>query len=114
MPAGTKKGIRGRRRATEGAPFLAWILLSQERLSVSALARKLGVSEITAKRVVQTLRREGYEIISVRSGRDAYYELRDACPLAELENDPLLSTMVPAKQTHSPRGKPEDVDYDRD
>lgn len=92
----------------------ALILLTNARLSVRGLARRLGVSEVTVKRLVRELRRGGEEILSFRVGREAYYELRDFRPWEEVKKDPLLTTLIPAQRTHAPRGKTEDADYDAD
>src|SRR5262245_24832871 len=100
--------------ATDARKTRALILLASERLPLGELAHRLGVSEVTAKRLIGTLRKAGEEIVSVRAGKEAYYELRDPRTWSELKGDPLLTTVVPVRATRYPRGKPEDADYDRD
>jgi len=113
----TKVARIARRRARandrEGLETRALIFLCQGRFSAGSLARKLGVSEVTAKRIVQRLRRKGEEILSVRSRGEAYYEVRDR-PLEERGSDPFLRVFVPSGATHAPQGKFEDRDYDVD
>jgi biotin operon repressor len=92
----------------------ALILLANGQLPLGELARRLGVSEVSVKRMIGKLRKAGEEIVSVRTGKGAYYELRDARGWEEVKRDPLLTTVVPVRQTRVPRRKPEDADYDRD
>lgn len=99
--------------ATQSNPDLrALVLLSQKRLSASGLARAVGVSVITAKRIVAGLRKVGHEIASVRWNGKSYYEVRETVRPERLETDPLITTVVPRSRTHKPRGKKEDSDYD--
>ena len=104
----------GGRSAVENRKTRALVLLANDRQSVSGLARKLGVSEVTVKRLIRELRRAGEEISSFRIGRRAYYQFVDSRTWDEMKNDPLFTTVVPAHCTHAPRGKAEDADYDFD
>jgi biotin operon repressor len=99
--------------ATRSKPDIrALILLSQKKLSASGLARAVGVSVITAKRIVAGLRKAGHEIASVRWNGESYYEVREAVRPGRPEKDPLITTVIPRSRTHPPRGKKEDSDYD--
>lgn len=108
------KQVTRRRRggSAEASKERALILISQERLSSAELAGRLGVSEITAKRIVGSLREAGHEIVSVRTSSGAYYETRDRRSWSEIEKDPLLATSIPARRARRSRGKIEDADYD--
>ncbi len=86
------------------------ILISRERLSSADPAARLGASEITAKRIVGSLREAGHEIVSVRTSSGAYYESRDRRSWSEIEKDPLLATLIPARRARRSRGKVEDAE----
>jgi len=99
--------------ATRSKPDIrALVLLSQKKLSASGLARAVGVSVITAKRIVAGLRKAGHEIASVRWNGESYYEVREAVSPGRPEKDPLITTVIPRSKMHPPRGKKEDSDYD--
>ena len=103
-----------RESVARGIDLRALVLLSQKKLSASGLARAVGVSEITAKRIVAGLRKAGHEIASVRWNGESYYEVREEARPVALETDPLIATVIPRSRTHAPRGKEEDSDYDLD
>lgn len=90
------------------------ILLRQGRHSASGLARRMGVSVITAKRIVHSLREGGVLVASVRLQGRTHYEIRNDQPWEEILQDSLLTCVIPADRAHAPRGKPEDRDYDRE
>src|SRR5688572_9748208 len=58
------------------------------RHSAAGLAEALGVSRITAFRIVEELRRRGHRIVSMKAGRDWYFEVED--PGGRWESDPLV------------------------
>jgi biotin operon repressor len=66
----------------------ALLHLESGRHSAQTLARVLGVSRITAFRIVQRLRRRGHRIVSMKRGRDWYFEVESRDPRPE--TDPLL------------------------
>lgn len=102
---------RGRRRRLDGAAAIALLLMSTQRVGAPGLARRLGVSAITAKRIVAALRRAGHDIASVRTGRGAFYEVRHEAP-RDLESDPLFTTRVAAADMHPEKPKAGDEIYD--
>ena len=109
MTVMTRSGRRP--RAATGSSARALLLIDTERLSASALARRLGVSSVTAKRIVASLRRAGHDIASVRTGRGAAYEVRIGAT-AGLESDLLFATRITRGETRPEAGKREDAIYD--
>jgi biotin operon repressor len=93
----------------------AWLLLCARGGSVRDLARKLGVSGITVKRTIRSLRAGGRPIVSVRRGARWTYEVRPSLSPAEREADSLVRAAgcVKAWRTR-PEAKTEDADYDED
>lgn len=66
----------------------ALLHLACGRHSAATLAEALGVSRITAFRIVQELRRRGHRIVSMKNGRDWYFEVEDRG--GGWESDPLV------------------------
>jgi biotin operon repressor len=83
----------------------AWIHLSQRRLSAAGLAQELGVSTATVGRILARLRQSGIPLVSVREDGRWHYEVRHA---SDLQQDPLVTFVIPARRCHPWRGKEED------
>lgn len=92
----------------------ALVLLSQRRLSAASLADVLGVSTITAKRLVAALRAGGYRVSSVRARGRAWFVVDHASFLRNSERDPFLTTVVRRGAMVASAEKLEDADYDQD
>lgn len=93
----------------------AYVLLAQRPRSLFELSRRLGVSPVTAKRMIAALRARGYAIVSVRSRDGWRYEVRDFAAGKGWEADPFVrSAGFIEARGRAPRGKAEDADYDED
>ena len=111
----TKVALRAGRARPQEIETRAWILLFQKRLSAGGLAKDLGVSEVTAKRIVGALRRQGHEIVSVRDRGDVFYEVRDRLSPEDLAQDSFLRSAGSIKGRGRRTGWDEDaVIYARD
>lgn len=107
--------LRAKRGQSRDRTLATWarILLSQKELSASQLGKELGVSVVTAKRIVASLRMEGHSIVSVRRGDRWYYEVREELSEKDLAKDPFVKSAgcIVTWRTR-PQGKAEDADYD--
>jgi len=93
----------------------ALLHLSCGRHTALTLGRALGVSRITAFRIVQALRRRGRRIVSVKRGRDWYFEVADDAGVeAAWASDPLLRRVGFIRSRRPPLESVDDALYGRD
>ena len=109
--------LRARRGQPRDRALATWahILLSQNELSASQVGKRLGVSVVTAKRIVASLRAQGRVIVSVRRGGRWYYEVREELSKGDLAKDSFVRAAgCVTRWRAQPGGKTEDADYDSD
>ena len=108
-----RKRVPGPGNLTELATR-ALVLLSQRRLSAADLADVLGVSTITAKRLVAALRAGGYRVSSERQRGRAWFAVDHSSFLRDVGKDPFLTTVVRRGDMAASGEKLDDADYDQD
>jgi len=93
----------------------ALLHLSCGRHTALTLGRALGVSRITAFRIIQGLRRRGHRIVSVKRGPDWYFEVADDGGLeAAWASDPLVRRLGFIRRRRPPLESVDDALYGRD
>lgn len=105
-----KVTARTRREDERGREAL--LHLSCGRHTALTLARALGVSRITAFRILQGLRRRGNRIVSVKRGGDWYFEVEER--ESGWENDPLVRRLGFIRSRRPPIESVDDALYGRD
>ena len=91
----------------------ALICIIQDEPTAAQLAKRLDVSVSTVSRLIQQLRREKRDILSVRTRSGWKYQLRLEDPEVVLRH-PSSTFVIPRSECHPPAGKAEDADYDTD
>jgi biotin operon repressor len=89
----------------------ALVHLGAGRHSAASLGRALGVSRITAFRLIQELRRRGRRIVSVKRGRDWFFEVE--APERAWDGDPLTRLIGFARGRRRPGESVDDALYGR-
>ena len=89
----------------------ALLLLASGEYSAASLGRRLGLSRITAFRLVQELRRRGVRILSVKRGPSWFFELEESAP--PWDADPLVRKVGFARGRRRPGESVDDVVYGR-
>lgn len=99
------------RSAADSRDRQAILILTCGRHTAESLARALGVSRITAFRIIRRLRRQGRRIVSVKRGRDWYFEVLDS--ETGWEADPLVRRIGFARSRRRPGESVDDAVYGR-
>ena len=89
----------------------ALLLLASGRFSAASLGLALGLSRITAFRLVQELRRRGIPIVSVKRGAAWFFELEEPAPAWDA--DPLVRKVGFARGRRRPGESVDDAVYRR-
>jgi biotin operon repressor len=89
----------------------ALLHLASGRHSAASLARVLGVSRITAFRLIQELRRRGIRVVSVKRGAAWFFELEESAP--PWDADPLVRMVGFARGRRRPGESVDDAVYGR-
>lgn len=90
----------------------ALLHLASGRHTARTLARALGVSRITAFRLIRRLRRRGHRILSVKRGPDWHFEVEDR--EVPWESDPLVRRIGFVRSRRPPLESVDDALYGRD
>lgn len=101
-------------RRREAQEREALLHLACGRHTALTLGRALGVSRITAFRIVQVLRRKGRRIVSVKRGPDWHFEVADDAGLeSSWTTDPLIQRLGFARSRRPPGESVDDALYGR-